>query len=451
PAVGYCSVQDDPATQSVVLFGGFSFVVSPVTHAYNWSAHGETWTYSGGTWVARVPVTSPGPRGGAMTAYFPNDGSVLMFGGTGGSNVSNLGLSYASQSWLYRGGDWFQVPTLPSPSTRAYGGMAFDPVANAAVLCGGFRQPSPPSDTWTFANPLLLSVTEPVSRGADVGQRSDLAISEHGAALPISYLWTGLPSGCSPSILPTVGCFYTATGATNVTVSALDSANLTASVTFPLTVAPPLSAGLAISRNRTEVGSPLTLTADVSGGSGAVRSNWSEVASTLGCAPPANGTVLTCAPTRPGNSTVNISATDANSNTVVSSPVAVEVALSLDISGFVSSSATPRVGQSLALTASVGHGVPPYSFRYAGLPTGCTTVNSAVLSCTPTAPGMFSLMVDVTDHEGVSVQRELNLTVAPGAVGLFGLSPTETYGLIGGLVAAGVAGTILWTWRKRSR
>jgi hypothetical protein len=314
---------------------------------------------------------------------------------------------------------------------------------------GGWEWPNIPTDTWTFANPLSLSVATPASGGGDVGQQQGLAIAETGAALPISYAWSGLPPGCTPSRLPTVECLYLASGTTNVTVSALDSANVTASVTFPLTIAPPLSATLLVSGNRTELGAEFVLHANASGGTNVIRFNWGEVTASLGCNPPADGGLLNCTPTYAGNLSLNVSVTDANFNTVSSPSLQVQVEPALSVVGFSASNAITHVGQVLRLTVSASGGVTPDSFRYAGLPPGCGTANSSVLSCTPTAAGTYPVSANVTDAAGASVVREINVTVDWGAVGLFGLSLAETYGLIGGLVAVGLAGVVFWIRRSR--
>ncbi|MFZ1140866.1 MAG: hypothetical protein WAN76_16910, partial [Candidatus Sulfotelmatobacter sp.] len=58
-------------------------------------------------------------------------------------------------------------------------------------------------------------------------------------------------------------------------------------------------------------------------------------------------------------------------------------------------------------------GIPPWSYSYQGLPPGCSSVNSSVLTCVPTGTGTFSVLGTATDGLGVTVAASALLEVNP--------------------------------------
>src|SRR5436190_17965761 len=64
-----------PPADQLVVFGG-----APVDNSTVW--RGDTWLFTGGTWVqAPAPPSGLTPRGGAAMAYDPDIGKVVLFGG----------------------------------------------------------------------------------------------------------------------------------------------------------------------------------------------------------------------------------------------------------------------------------------------------------------------------------------------------------------------------------
>ena len=74
------------------------------------------------------------------------------------------------------------------------------------------------------------------------------------------------------------------------------------------------------------------------------------------------------------------------------------------------------VGQPTNLSVSAGGGTRPLTFSYSGLPAGCVSGNSSVLSCVPSATGDYLITVNVTDGTGRSGTASFPLTVLPSLV-----------------------------------
>lgn len=127
-----------PTDGSVVLFGG-----SPQVQGDPW--RNDTWIYTGGSW-SKGPVAPSGltPRGGAAMAYDPAIDKIVLFGGQGSAWPPN------ADTWLFDGSTWTQGPAAPAGmGGRAGAGMAYDPDTGKIVLLGGSGT-QPYNDTWLF-------------------------------------------------------------------------------------------------------------------------------------------------------------------------------------------------------------------------------------------------------------------------------------------------------------
>src|SRR5262249_45263444 len=56
-------------------------------------------------------------------------------------------------------------------------------------------------------------------------------------------------------------------------------------------------------------------------------------------------------------------------------------------------------------------GNPPYSFQVTGLPSPLTADSTGAITGTPADPGRFPLTVTVTDEDGTTASREIDLVV----------------------------------------
>jgi hypothetical protein len=82
------SMADDPATNQLVLFGGYGDV-------------NDTWTWGEVGWQKLAPATSPSARSGASIAYDPVFNQLVLFGGADSSNDA-----FFNDTWTWNGATW---------------------------------------------------------------------------------------------------------------------------------------------------------------------------------------------------------------------------------------------------------------------------------------------------------------------------------------------------------
>src|SRR5579884_1264095 len=133
----------DPVHQRVVLFGGQSGT----------SFDADTWAWDGTGWTELTAnfVTAgagPSPRAGAMMADDPANDTVVMFGGTSATGVLGDTWVWYDGSGV---GQWTQASPAVSPAARGSGRMAYSPTAKAPVLFGGADAGGTQlADTWAW-------------------------------------------------------------------------------------------------------------------------------------------------------------------------------------------------------------------------------------------------------------------------------------------------------------
>jgi hypothetical protein len=153
--------------------------------------------------------------------------------------------------------------------------------------------------------------------------------------------------------------------------------------------------------------------------------------------PPGCGTAdraqLTCTPTASGTYPVHATVTDAGGAVGTTPNALLTVVGDPLVSAFSVVPSSTDVGVAVQFTVTPMLGLGPYSYAYAGLPSGCGTVNLASFVCTPNAPGSgtFDVSVTVTDSLGRSAQASTTLQVhaAPAVAGFAASLPTTDVGI----------------------
>ena len=93
------------------------------------------------------------------------------------------------------------------------------------------------------------------------------------------------------------------------------------------------------------------------------------------------------------------------------------------ITSFSSTPSAFPLGESTFLNVSTLGGVPPYSYIYNGLPSGCRSVNRSSLLCTPGVNGTFDVTVTVTDQNNMTASSNVSLLVTVLSIETFTATP----------------------------
>ena len=219
-AVVFASMAYDPTADRVFLFGGAVFGTTIV-----WK--NDTWALSTAdkTWRNTHASTSPSARGGAPMAYDSVSDVALLFGGA--NTFANTPSGYFNDTWAYNAtaNAWSNVTPVHSPSPRVLSALAYDPIADRAVLFGGAPGSGiPHDDAWAFQYvPPVPSLPPSAPRNLQAsGGDSQVALaweapSSNGSSPVTNYrIYRGTVPG-GESLLTTVGnvLTYTDTGVTN--------------------------------------------------------------------------------------------------------------------------------------------------------------------------------------------------------------------------------------------
>jgi Galactose oxidase, central domain len=124
----------DPATQKIILFGGYDGV-----------HRNDTWSFDGKNWTLLSPPLSPPGRAAAnMTLDVPS-GRLVMFGGFDGQN-------YLGDTWIWDGASsrWIQAHPKASPPVATEPMVFTDPVDGHATVYGGYSNPFYQLQTWQW-------------------------------------------------------------------------------------------------------------------------------------------------------------------------------------------------------------------------------------------------------------------------------------------------------------
>jgi len=130
--------------------------------------------------------------------------------------------------------------------------------------------------------------------------------------------------------------------------------------------------------------------------------------------------------------------------TAVSAPISVRLAID---------PSTVKVGGTATIQSIVSGGVAPDSYRYSGLPSGCSTENLSSWNCQPGAEGNYTIIVVVTDAQGhaASASAMLNVSAAPsgGSGASSSLTTVELAAGVGAVIAAALVIFALVGRRRR--
>jgi len=261
----------------------------------------------------------------------------------------------------------------------------------------------------------------------EVGFETTLHAGTSGGTSPNTYSWNfGDGSPVSTAAQPT-HTFATA-GHFTVTLEVTDALGETAESSFVETVEPALTATITGS-TATDLGKGLTLTGNGVNGVGP----YASYAWTFGDSDTGTGQTQAHTYAAIGTYTVELVVTDALGVTADATEM---VTINTVPTGTISSStATPTTATNVQFTASPSGGTAQFTYAWT-FGDGATGTGA-----TPThkfgTPGTYTVSVVMTDAVGNTVSKSLTETVskAPASGIIPGLSPTESWGVLGAVIA----------------
>ncbi len=237
PAVHSAMLWYDAASSDLLLYGGVTDVGT---------ISGETWSYASLAWTQLRPATAPPPEFDGAAVYDPALGEPLLFGG-----YTAPVPTYApvGGTWAFSTGNWTNLSAtiLGAPSARGGARAAFDPALNVTLLYGGRLAVGLVlgNDTWelsagyvSLVRAALAAAPDPVLRDENV----TFTTTATGGSLPYSYVYGGLPPGCSTANVSSFVCAPASPGTFLVSVNVSDPSGAFALASANLTVAQPANA-----------------------------------------------------------------------------------------------------------------------------------------------------------------------------------------------------------------
>ncbi len=362
-------------------FGGYAASLTYDTaDGYVLLYDGATWTYTSGLWT-RLPTVG-GPGSAVPMTYDASDGYVLAYGGP-------------SNTWEYVGGTWTYLTPSKSPPTIPISipEIAYDPLEGYVLFYSGLNV------TWAFRAGSWTNLTS--AAGSPPGlPASPLIYDPAAGGVVLVDSWAVSGSTATP-----------VNGTWEFSSGSWSKLNLTTPFIPP-------SAGIATTAYDSSTGGVLLFETGATwqflGGA------WTEVSYPSSSTPlkadslvgdPSTGEVLSV-----GAGEWWIWGSAANS----SFPV---------VTLFAASPNPVEVGQELNITVTASGGTPPLSYAYSGLPSGCSSINSSLLSCRPVVAGPYGIAVVVTDANGNASTGDANLLIVPG--------PTVSFDAVPSTIAVG--------------
>jgi hypothetical protein len=286
----------------------------------------------------------------------------------------------------------------------------------------------------------------PANLVLDVGQSMQFSVAASAGTGPPAFFYTGLPPGCASSNTSGLICIPSASGDYSVIVTVQDEAGWKVSSSAKLIVNPdPKVAAFTSTLYDLDVGQNILIAVSANGGTGQLSYTYGGL---LQACATANTATFPCTPANPGTYIVTVTVTDTLGG-YTSSSITIKVNPNPSIATFTASNPTLDQGQSLTLNVAVNGGTEPISYSYSGLPPGCSSTDSATLSCAPSTTGTYQVQVTVTDQASKTSTSSLSLKVNPQT--LFGLPLLVGYSVISGIVVAALALSIGILRSRRTR
>jgi hypothetical protein len=318
----------------------------------------------------------------------------------------------------------------------------------SATITGGsgFTATTAP---WNFTVVPRPSVASFASSSAVIesGAPVWLNASVVGGIGPYSASYSGLPSPCASADSLGLLCRPTTAGSATVEISVRDAAGAVAyaNVTFSV-VARPTVSSFGASPPEFTVGASTLLGVIVAGGQAPYSYLYSGLPS--GCSS-VDAPSLRCTAQAAGVFHIFLIVHDSAGYAAYGNLTLV-VNTAPAIAAFLAEPSNLTEGQSVSFVLNASGGTGALNVTYFGLPSGCSTANVTVLTCTPTTAGTYRVTALVTDRDGISTSASTQIVVGVPATTAGGsASPSEYLVWILGATAVAAAALALFVWRIR--
>ncbi|NDP41169.1 MAG: PKD domain-containing protein [Aromatoleum sp.] len=280
----------DSANDLFVLYGGVCAEAAGCGSVPYNGILGDTWVYrlSTNVWTQMTPASSPPPLQQHTLSYDPVNQVVVLFGGMGPPPT----YAQVSDVWVYDvpANRWSKVNiTGPVPQARRLHAMVYDPGAGEHIVYGGIPPGGSPTlwDVWSLqltragnTAPLASFFISPGTGTPATTFQFDGSASRDPDGSIVSYAWN-FGDGATASGVTTTHR-YAAIGSYTVRLTVTDNLGLPGSNTSSVSVLAPTSTVLGSSQNPSTVGTSVTFTATVTGGSPTGTMGFTDNGTTIG-------------------------------------------------------------------------------------------------------------------------------------------------------------------------
>lgn len=211
------------------------------------------------------------------------------------------------------------------------------------------------------------------------------------------------------------------------------------------TTHPPLSASATATPTIVDVGQSVSFTCSAGGGAGPYTFTWNFGDGTTG-----SGQSVTHSYNSASSDSVVCTALDSDGSTATGA-VSVKVDSLPTVQAPTGSPGTILEGNSVTFSVGSTPGSGDLTYSWSGLPPGCSSSDSATVSCTPSSSGTFEISVTVTDSNGgTATSSGLNYTVSQSTLGLPAAEGFELIAaILGGILAVVIVVVIALVLRRR--
>ncbi|MGB6501349.1 MAG: hypothetical protein WBG19_08135 [Thermoplasmata archaeon] len=385
--------------------------------------------------IVSTPVLTPGSLDVNQNATF----TTTATGGSGGLTYTWLGLPTGCS------GTTHQIVCVPT------GVVTAQPVTVTVVDSNGNSVTSAPLLLTVFSDPSVLDPT--ASRAsADVGQSVTFTASAAGGSGGLTYQWIGLPDGCGDTGSP-ITCSPSAPAmpaTIKVKVTDSNGFHITSGVLSFTVYSDPKVTTPTASAASADLGQTITFSTSATNGSGSFTYTWSGLPA--GCL--ASTASFHCTPTATATAlSISVTITDSNGYAVTSEPLTFTV-----YPDPAAAAPTPNVpgidlGQSVTFNAHVTGGATPFTFDWAGLPSGCSGTGPSLVCAVsnPLDVGVYSVSYTVVDANGYNatsgdlefrVSTDPTVSTPTSSVASVDVNQTVTFSVSAG----GGSGDLSYSW-----